>query len=110
MMHDEACSWPGGVCKCWEQEQTKPDPFGRVWMHVEEGLTFTEKSVARLMMHCMANGIEVGQVWAFNPRYPRSQVSATVRLRPDQFEEFERATKGKLRKPPVVRVNVGGES
>jgi hypothetical protein len=101
------CGWPEGACACAMQEATQPDPFGRVWMHCEEGLTFTEKSIARFMMHCMANGIEVGTVWAFNPRYPRSQVSTSVKLRPDQFEAFEKETGGKLRKPPVARVNGG---
>jgi len=97
------CRWPEGACACAMHEATQPDPLGRVWMHSEEGLIFTERCLGRLMMHCMANGIEVGTVWAFNPKYRRSQVCASVRLRPDQFEEFEKETGGKLRKPPVVK-------
>jgi hypothetical protein len=101
------CSWPEGACACAMQEATQTDPFGRVWMHCNEGLIFTEKSIARFMMHCLANCIEIGTVHAFNPKYKACQVSASVKLRPDQFEAFEKATGGKLRKPAVARVNGG---
>lgn len=99
------CIWPNGTCACYAQQATKPDYAGRVWMHCEEGLTLSKASMSRLIMHCLTSGIEIGDIHPFNPRYRGSQVSASVRLRPDQFEEFERETRGKLRKPPEISLN-----
>jgi hypothetical protein len=100
-----ACNWPESNCKHWEQQQSKPDPFGRVWMHCEEGLTMSNASLARFMSYCLKNNVELGGVHAFAPSYARSTVTAAIRLKPEQFEAFERETGGKLRKPPVIHLN-----
>lgn len=99
------CTWPNGVCKCAEQNEGKPDPFGRVWMHCEEGLSNTKASMSRFMMYVLANKIEIGQIYAFAPRYRNSVVIASVRIHPDQIEQFEQETGGKLRKPPKIQLN-----
>lgn len=54
------CNWPEGNCKCWEKEQSKPDPYGREWMHCEEGLNFSKASMSRFIMFCLANNVEIG--------------------------------------------------
>lgn len=100
----EPCQWPEGACKCAEQEADKPDHAGRVWMHCEQGLSLTKASMARFMVFCLENSIQVGDVFAF-ARYPRSSVMAAVRLQPCLFEEFERVTGGELQKPPRVKLN-----
>jgi len=87
----------------------EPDLHGRVWMHCESGLSLTKASMTRFIMHVLENRIEIGQIYAFNPKYKGSLVLATLLLRPDQFEKFEKATGGKLRKPPVIHLNSGGE-
>jgi hypothetical protein len=69
-------------------------------MHCEEGLTLTRSSMSRFVMFCLTNNIEIGTLHPFNYRYPRCQVSASVRIHPDLFAAFEDATGGKLRKPP----------
>lgn len=99
------CKWPNEPCACYKANATKPDPFGRVWMHCEEGLTLSKASMARFVMHCLTNNIEIGQIHPFNYRYKSSQVSASVRIRPDQFEEFELVTRGKLHEPPRLSLN-----
>lgn len=100
------CSWPSGTCACWEAAQAKPDDHaGRVWMHCDEGLSYSKASLSRFMMFCLGNNVEIGSVHAFNAKFPRSQVSAAVRLRPDQFAAFERETGGKLRQPPRINLN-----
>jgi len=99
------CKWPEGMCACYAQNATKPDPAGRVWMHCEEGLSMTKASMSRFVMHCLTNNIEIGQIHPFNYHYPRCQVSASVRLLPEQFAEFEAKTGGKLRKPPRISLN-----
>lgn len=100
------CTWPIGACACWEAQREKPEDYaGRVWMRCEEGLSLSKASMARFMMFCLSNNVEIGSVHAFNARYKRSLVLATVRLRPDQFAAFEDATGGKLRKPPVINLN-----
>jgi hypothetical protein len=101
------CTWPEGVCKCWEAEQNKPDLYGRVWMHCEEGLNMGKASMARFMVFCLSQRVEIGSIYAFSPSYARSVVIASVRLRPDQFEAFERETGGKLRNPPRIVLNSG---
>ncbi len=99
------CSWPEGACQCWVAEQCKPDHSNRVWMHCESGLAMTKASMARFMLFCLTNNVEIGSVHAFNPQYRGGLVLATVRLRPDQFEAFEGATGGKLRQPPKINLN-----
>lgn len=99
------CKWPNGTCACYAENAQKPDPAGRVWMHCEEGLSLSKASMTRFVMHCLTNNIEIGTLHPFNHHFPNSQVSASVRLKPDQFEAFESETKGKLRKPPRLSLN-----
>lgn len=101
----EPCAWPEGYCQHYIKEQSTPDPFGRVWMHCEAGLSMSNASLARFMSFCLRNNIKIGEVSAFQPNYPRSLVLASVRLKPDQFEAFERETGGKLREPPKINLN-----
>lgn len=100
-----SCEWPNGTCACYVQNAQKKDHAGRVWMHCEEGLSLSKASMTRFVMFCLTNNIEIGQIHPFNYRYPNSQVSASVRLKPEQFADFERETKGKLRKPPQISLN-----
>jgi len=102
---DQPCQWPKGVCACYVANAHKPDFYGRVWMHCEDGLTMTKASMARFVMHCLTNNIEIGQIHPFNYRYLRCQVSVSVRLKPEQFSAFEDETGGKLRKPPRISLN-----
>lgn len=105
----EPCGWPEAPCACYLEKQAKPeDIYGRVWMHCEEGLAMTKASTSRFLMFCLKNRVEIGDVYAFNPRYHGSSVVASVRLRPDQFEAFESETGGKLRKPPKINLNSRG--
>lgn len=99
------CTWPEGSCKCAEAKASKPDLYGRVWMHCEEGLSMTKASTSRLLMFCLANRVEFGSLFAFDPTYRGSLVVAAVRLRPDQFAAFEAETGGKLREPPKIKLN-----
>lgn len=101
----DACAWPNGVCRHWEENQSKPDLYGRVWMHCEEGLSMSNASLARFLSFCLKNKVEIGSIDAFNPRVAHSRVSAAIRLRPEQFEAFEQETRGKLHKPPVIKLN-----
>ena len=101
----EPCNWPESACACYMQNAQKPDPYGRVWMHCEEGLTLSKASMSRFVMYCLTHNVEIGDIHPFNYRYPRSQVSASVRIRPEQFEAFEVETGGKLRKPPRISLN-----
>lgn len=107
-MTDVSCTWPEGTCQHWAYQQSKPDPFGRVWMHCEEGLNMGNASLARFLKFCLTNRVEIGSVDAFNPSYRLSLVMASVRLKPEQFAAFERETGGKLRKPPEINLNCGG--
>jgi hypothetical protein len=87
-------------------EAIKPsDPYGRVWMHCEQGLNFSKASMARFMMFCLGNNVEIGSIHAFNSNHPRCQVSASVRLKPSQFAAFESETGGKLQKPATIKLN-----
>ena len=114
MMGDQdRCLWPLGACACAEMEAQKnsgPDRMGRVWMHCEEGLSLTKASMGRFMVFCLSNGVEIGDVWPFAPRFPRSAVIVSIRLRPDQFSAFEAETGGKLREPPVIKLNSAEQS
>ena len=101
----EPCQWPEKACACYMNNVRKPDPHGRVWMHCEEGLSLSKASMSRFVMYCLTHNVEIGDIHPFNYRYPRSQVSASVRIRPEQFADFEAQTGGKLRKPPRVSVN-----
>ena len=99
------CGWPKDECACYRQKRDEADPWGRVWMHSESGLSFSKASMSRFMMFCLGNNIEIGDIHAFNPKYKNSLVIASVRLKPEQIEAFEAETRGKLRKPPVINLN-----
>lgn len=83
----------------------KPDIYGRIWMHCESGLALNKASMSRFIMFVLENNIKIGSLYAFNPRYKNSLVLATVCLKPDQIEQFEKETKAKLRQPPEVNLN-----
>lgn len=107
-MRDDAkgpCQWPQGACACYSANALKEDHHGRVWMHCEEGLSMTKASMSRFVMFCLRNSIEIGMIHPFNPRYERCAVLASVRLKPDQFEAFEKETGGRLREPPLLSLN-----
>ena len=91
-------------CQCPEPG-SEADYAGRVWRHCEEGLSMTKASMARFMMFCLKNEVEIGSVHAFNAKYHGSSVLAAIRLKPDQIEAFELETGGKLRRPPRVVLN-----
>lgn len=111
----DQCKWPNGECACYTANAQKADSFGRVWMHCDKGLSMSRASMSRLMMFCLPNNVEIGSIHPFNYRFRNSQVSVSVRLRPDQFLQFEEETRGKLREPPRISLNwstpefMGGE-
>ena len=98
------CNEPLHDCRCPEPG-SEADHYGRVWRHCEEGLCMTKASMARFMMFCLANRVEIGDVYAFDPRFRGSQVIAAIRINPDQIEAFERETGGKLRRPSRLVLN-----
>ena len=104
------CKWPESTGACYAQEAVKPDYAGRVWMHCEEGLSMTKASMSRFVMFCLRNRVEIGDIHPFNPNYDRCQVSASVRLKPEQFSAFEAETGGKLREPPRISLNSSSPS
>lgn len=91
-------------CTCPEPG-SEADHYGRVWRHCEQGLTMTKASMARFMMFCLSNNVQIGDVYAFNANYKGSQVLASIRLKPEQIEAFEAETGGKLRRPPRLVLN-----
>ena len=86
-------------------EPREVDYAGRVWMHCEEGLSLSKASMSRFMMYCLTHNVEIGSVHPFNANYKNSLVIASVRLRPNQFQEFEKETGGKLRHPAKIHLN-----
>jgi hypothetical protein len=88
-----------------DRDEQTPDHFGRVWMHCEEGLSYSKASMSRFMMFVLKHQIEIGSIYAFNPKYERSAVLASIKLKPEQFDAFEKETGGKLRLPARLAVN-----
>jgi hypothetical protein len=72
---------------------------------LRKGLQLSKSSMTRFVMFCLINGVEIGTLHPFNRAFPRSQVSASIRIHPDQFAAFEAKTGGKLRKPPRISLN-----
>lgn len=99
------CTWPSGTCQHWIKDQSLPDPFGRVWMHCESGLTMSNASLARFLSYCLKNNVEIGSISAFQPSYPRSLVLASIRIKPELIEDFQKQTGGILREPPRISLN-----
>lgn len=62
-------------------------------------------SMTRFIMFCLANNVEIGTLKPFNRKYPRCQVSASIRIHPSLFEAFEKETGGTLRDPTVIKLN-----
>lgn len=103
------CKWPEGTCASYEKHHMAEDPWGRVWMHCDSGLTYTKASMARFMMFCLGNNVEFGSVMAFAPEHRGCQVSAAIRIHPSLFEAFHKETGGELRYPPVLKLNTHSE-
>lgn len=82
-----------------------PDHYGRIPMVCESGLSMTKASMARLMMFVLRNNIELLHVHAFNPNFHGCQVSAAVRIKPEQIQAFEAETGGLLTNPPTINLN-----
>lgn len=100
-----SCGWPSKPCSSALERSSRPDPWGRVWMHCEEGLNLSKASMARFVVHCLQNNIEIGRLDPINPNFSRSLVCASVKLKPCQFKEFEKQTGGKLSEPPKLTCN-----
>lgn len=83
----------------------EPDIYGRVWMHCDSGLSMTKASTTRFIQFVLKNRVEIGTLYAFDPRYNHSLVLASIRIRPDQINAFEQETGGKLRPPIEVHLN-----
>lgn len=98
------CYKDTAVCECPEPG-SETDVYGRVWRHCEEGLSMTKASMARFMMFCLKNNVEIGSVHAFNANYHGCQVMAAIRIKPEQIAAFEADTGGKLRRPPRLVLN-----
>lgn len=98
------CYKPVNQCDC-PHPDTQTDVYGRVWRVCDSGLALTKASMSRFVMFCLTNNIKIGDLHPFNYRYHGSQVSASVRLRLDQIEDFERETGGKLTYPPRIVLN-----
>lgn len=99
------CTWPSGTCACYAEQATKPDYAGRIWMHCDEGLSLSKASMSRFVMFCLTNRVEIGSIHPFAPDYPRSQVCAAVRIKPELIAAFEKETGGRLREPPRISLN-----
>lgn len=99
------CTWPNGACASYQKEHMTADPWGRVWMHCDQGLNLSKASMARFMMFCLTSNVEFGSIRAFAPEYPRCQVSAAIRIHPSLIAEFEKQTGGKLHEPPKIKLN-----
>lgn len=101
----DGCSWPQETCAVYALKQSQPDQYGRVWMHCASGLSYSKASMARFMMFCLGNNVEIGSIRASNPQYKNCTVMASVRLLPSQFAAFEAETGGKLSKPATINLN-----
>lgn len=99
-----SCGKETHYCACPEPG-TEKDMYGRVWRHCEEGLSMTNASMARFMMFCLRNSVEIGDVYAFNPKHERCLVICSIRIRPEQIPAFESETGGRLRRPPRIVLN-----
>lgn len=99
------CRWPEGTCASYEKHHMAEDPWGRVWMHCEEGLSYTKASMSRFMMFCLANKVEFGSIQAFAPEYSGCQVTAAIRIHPSLVADFEREVKAKLRHPSKIKLS-----
>jgi hypothetical protein len=82
-----------------------PDVYGRIPMVCESGLAMTKASMTRFVMFCLENNVDILQLHPFNRNHKGCHVSASVRIKPDQIEAFERETGGKLRPPATINLN-----
>jgi hypothetical protein len=89
------------------QNMRAPDVYGRVWRACESGLALNKACMSRFIMFVLENRIEVTALSAFDPKFRNSLVECMVRIKPEQFEAFERETGGKLRELPKLNLNSG---
>lgn len=81
----------------------------KVWWHSEDhhSPNLSKASLGEFFYAVLSVGAEVGQVWAFNYRYPRSSVFMTIKATEDQKNQIEAATKFRFKPPPKIHLNAG---
>ena len=82
-----------------------PDMYGRVIKISESGLSYTKASMSRFIMFCLANDVQINDIWVFNKNFKGSLVCVSLRIHPYLISAFEEETKGILRDPPTLTLN-----
>jgi hypothetical protein len=78
------------------------------WYHTDDHATptLTKASLGEFMFEVLSVGGKIGEVWPFNPRYPRSSVYFTVQLTEQMKETLETKFKRvKFKNPPKINLN-----
>jgi hypothetical protein len=80
---------------------------GARWWHADDysSPTLSKASLGEFFFHVLSVDAQVGEVWPFNHRYPRSTVLATIFATDEQKAKIEAATRYRFKEPPKAKLN-----
>ena len=87
-------------------ENPKLAHLGARWWVTDENAapTLSKATLGEFFCAVLSAGAQIGEIWPFNPRYPRSLVMVAAFMTDDQRKRLEETTRFRFRTPPMVRV------
>jgi len=79
----------------------------KVWWHSHDhhSPNLSKASLGEFFHAVLSVGADVGQVWAFNHKYPRSSVFISIKATVEQKDQIEAMTRYRFRPPPKVHLS-----
>lgn len=80
---------------------------GARWWHTDDYASpnLTKSSLGEFFAATLSAGAYIGEIWPFNHCYSRSAVYVSVFATDEQKAAIEGATRYRLRRPPVLKLN-----
>lgn len=80
---------------------------GAEWWHSDDSYSpnLSKTSLGDFVYNSLKLGIQIGEIWSFNPNFHRSLVKVSIFATNEQRIALESVTKFKFVKPPKIHVN-----
>ncbi|QRG06078.1 hypothetical protein EZH22_24310 [Xanthobacter dioxanivorans] len=65
----------------------------------------TKASLGEFFYTVISEGVQIGEIWCFNPKFHRSMTLVTIYATPEQKQTIEEKSAFRFRPPPKVHLN-----
>ena len=89
------------------REDPKLKQAGATWWHTADGhsTSLSKANLGNFFYEVLSHPTQVGNIWVFDRRYPRSAVYVSVFMTEETKNEIEANTKYKFRPPQKVNLS-----